>query len=91
MCIRDRIVGTEVWMVMLGGAAEAIGYPLAERLREAGIQVVCNCGGGDIGKQLRRANQNRALFAVIIGEDELENRKFTVIILNYVEIRGEFC
>jgi histidyl-tRNA synthetase len=72
------MVGAEVWMVMLGDAAEAIGYPLAENLREAGIQVVCNCGGGSIGKQLRRADQKRALFAVIVGEDELENRRFTV-------------
>ena len=72
------MVGAEVWMVMLGDAAEAFGYPLAENLREAGIQVVCNCGGGSIGKQLRRADQNQALFAVIIGDDELKNRKFAV-------------
>ena len=65
-------------MVMLGEVAEVIGYPLAEKLREAGIQVICNCGGGSIGKQLRRADQNRALFAVIIGDEELENRRFTV-------------
>ena len=39
---------------------------------------MCNCGGGSIGKQLRRANQKRALFAVIIGDDELENRRLTV-------------
>lgn len=73
-----EMAGAEVWMVMLGDTAEAIGYPLAENLREAGIQVVCNCGGGSIGKQLRRADQKRALFAVIIGDDELENRRFTV-------------
>lgn len=72
------MAGVEVWMIMLGEAAEAIGYPLAENLREAGIQVVCNCGGGSIGKQLRRADQNRALFAVIIGDKELESRRFTV-------------
>ena len=63
---------------MLGDAAENIGYPLAENLREAGIRVVCNCGGGSIGKQLRRADQNRALFAVIIGDEELKNQRFTV-------------
>jgi histidyl-tRNA synthetase len=71
-------VGAEVWMIMLGDDAEAIGYPLAENLREAGIQVVCNCGGGSIGKQLRRADKSHALFAVIIGGEELANRRFTV-------------
>jgi histidyl-tRNA synthetase len=73
-----EIVGAEVWMIMLGDTAAAIGYPLAENLREAGIQVVCNCGGGSIGKQLRRADQSHAFFAVIIGDEELENRRFTV-------------
>ena len=65
-------------MIMLGDAAEAIGYPLAENLREVGIKVMCNCGGGSIGKQLRRADQKRALFALIIGDEELESRRFTV-------------
>jgi histidyl-tRNA synthetase len=39
---------------------------------------MCNCGRGSIGKQLRRADQNRALFAVIIGDEELEDRRITV-------------
>jgi histidyl-tRNA synthetase len=82
LCVQQQptvdIVGPEVWMVMLGDAAQAVGYPLAESLRGAGIQVVCNCGGGSIGKQLRRADHDGALFAVIIGDEELENRKFTV-------------
>lgn len=71
-------IGNEVWMIMLGDTAVAIGYSVAENLREAGIQVVCNYGGGSIGKQLRRADKNRALFAVIIGDDEVENQRFTV-------------
>ena len=69
---------TEAWMVMFGDLAEATGYPLAERLREAGIQVVCNCGGGSIGKQLNRANQDGALFAIIIGDEEVRNQQVTV-------------
>lgn len=69
------MIGIEVWIVMLGDAAEEIGYPLAEHLREEGIQVMCNCGGGSIGKQLRRADQNSAVFAVIIGDEELEQQK----------------
>jgi histidyl-tRNA synthetase len=73
-----EIAGAEVWMVMLGDAAEAFGYPLAEKLREAGIEVVCNCGGGTIAKQLRRADQNGARFAVIIGDEELCNQRFKV-------------
>jgi histidyl-tRNA synthetase len=74
----EETAGAEVWMVMLGDLAETIGYPLAENLRKAGIQVVCNCGGGSIGKQLRRANRDHALFALIIGDEELESQKFTV-------------
>ena len=68
----------EVWMVMLGEGGEEVGYPLAEELRRSNIQVVSNCSGGDIKKQLRRANRANALIAIIIGDEELAGETFTV-------------
>jgi len=56
-------------MVMLGEGGEEVGYPLAEELRRSNIQVVSNCSGGDIKKQLRRANKANALIAIIIGDE----------------------
>jgi histidyl-tRNA synthetase len=68
----------EVWMVMLGEVGEEVGYPLAEELRRSNIQVVSDCSGGDIKKQLRRANRANALIAIIIGDEELAGETFTV-------------
>ena len=68
----------EVWMVMLGEGGEEVGYPLAEELRRSNIQVVSNCSGGDIKKQLRRANRANALIAIIIGDEELAGEIFTI-------------
>lgn len=68
----------DVWMVLLGESAALAGHALAEELREAGIQVTCNCGGGSISKQLRRADQSGARYAVIVGEQELESKRVTI-------------
>jgi histidyl-tRNA synthetase len=51
------------------------------------IQVVCNCGGGDIKKQLRRADQNKALIAVIIGDEEVSSGRLTVKPLRSGEVQ----
>ena len=63
---------------MLGEAAENVGFPLAEKLRRANISTICNCGGGDIKKQLRRANNSNMLIAIIIGDEEAINGQLTV-------------
>jgi histidyl-tRNA synthetase len=68
----------EVWVAMLGDLPESIGYPLSERLRSAGFRVLSNCGGGSLSGQLGRANQNGALFAIIIGDEEVRNQRVTV-------------
>jgi histidyl-tRNA synthetase len=82
-----EIIGPEVWMIMLGSPGEEVGYPLAEELRQVNIQVVCNCGGGDIKKQLRRADQNKALIAVIIGDEEVSSGRLTVKPLRSGEVQ----
>ena len=68
----------DIYVVMLGTAAENVGYPLAETLRRANISTICNCGGGDIKKQLRRAGNSNMLIAIIIGEEEAASGQLTV-------------
>ena len=70
--------GVDVWVIMLGDSAEAAGFRIAEQLRADRIQTVCNCGGGGLRKQLRRADKNNARYAVIIGDEELKAGKCIV-------------
>ncbi|HTG77193.1 MAG TPA: histidine--tRNA ligase, partial [Steroidobacteraceae bacterium] len=62
-----------VYLLLAGAAAEQRGIALAERLRDElpGRGVETNCGGGSIKSQMKRADRSGALFALILGDDEL--------------------
>jgi histidyl-tRNA synthetase len=62
----------DVYLVLAGDAADALGLGLAEQLRDAvpGLKVEANCGGGSFKSQLKRADRSGARFAVIVGEEE---------------------
>ena len=62
----------DVYVVLAGAAAEAVGLGLAERIRDGapGLRVETNCGGGSFKSQLKRADKSGAKYAVIVGEDE---------------------
>ena len=64
-----------IYMVMFGDEAEKQGLQLAERMRNevAGLRLVMNCGGGSFKSQFKKADKSNALFAIIIGEDEINN------------------
>ncbi len=62
----------DVYLVLVGTAAEAAGLGLAERIRDGapGVRVESNCGGGSFKSQLKRADKSGARIAVIVGDDE---------------------
>jgi histidyl-tRNA synthetase len=66
----------DVYLVLAGSAAEAVGLSLAERLRDAGgsLRIEANCGGGSFKSQLKRADKSGARYAVIVGDDEAARR-----------------
>lgn len=68
----------EAWFVLLGTPAERVGFSLAESLRDAGLHTICNCGGGTVTQQFRRADQSGARFAIVIGDKEIQQAKVTV-------------
>ncbi|WP_151447605.1 histidine--tRNA ligase [Lacisediminimonas profundi] len=78
----------DVYLVHQGEAAQMQSFVLAERLRDAGLDVVLHCasagGSGSFKAQMKRADASGAGFAVIIGEDEVAGDTATVKIL-----RGE--
>ena len=53
-----------------GDAASHLAPRIAEGLRDNGIDVVLNCGGGSFKSQMKKADGSGAAFAVIIGDDE---------------------
>ncbi len=73
-------LGMDVYMVLMGEAAETAGIQLASELRSQLpiSSVVTNCGGGSIKSQMKRADKSQARLAFILGEDELKSQNITV-------------
>ena len=60
----------EVFLVLVAAGAEELGVSYGEQLRDAGLDVLSNCGQGSLKKQMRRADASGAGVAVIVGDDE---------------------
>ena len=65
----------DVYLVHQGAEAQLQSFVLAERLRDAGLDVVLHCasatGIGSFKSQMKRADASGAAFAIIVGEDEM--------------------
>ncbi len=68
------VPGPEVFLVLSGDGANTAGLALAEQLRagDDGFSVVCNCSGGSMKSQFKRADKSAAQVALVLGESELE-------------------
>jgi histidyl-tRNA synthetase len=68
----------DVYMVHQGEQAQLQAFVLAERIRDAGLDVVLHCatqaGPGSFKSQMKKADGSGAAFAVILGEDEIANK-----------------
>ena len=74
----DTAAYTDVYVVHQGGATAARAFLIAERLRDAGLDVICHAGEASLKSQMKRADASGAEFAVIIGETELASDSATV-------------
>ena len=63
----------DVYVVNRGERAEDIALGLARRLRAAGLTVELDGSGSAFGKQFKRADRCRALWALVIGDDEAKS------------------
>ena len=62
----------QVYIAPLGeGAVVEKAITLSEQLRDYGLRVELNCGGGSLKSQLKRADRSGAGYALILGEGEL--------------------
>ena len=70
----------DVYVATFGEAAELAALGLSERLRDEvpGLRLVVNAGGGSFKSQLKKADKSGALFALILGENELAQQVVAV-------------
>jgi len=72
----------DVYMVHQGDAARMQAFILAERIRDAGLDVVLHCataaGAGSFKSQMKKADASGAAFAVILGDDEIAAQQAAV-------------
>ena len=67
----------DVYIVAVGAAALRSAFALAEELRTGieGVRVELNLDGGSFKSQLKRADRSNAEFALILGEQEVAERR----------------
>ncbi|MCF7991250.1 MAG: histidine--tRNA ligase [Thiohalocapsa sp.] len=67
--------GPDAYLVAVGERAQQQALLLAERLRERmpGLRLLCHCGGGSFKSQFKKADRSGARWALVLGDDELDN------------------
>ncbi len=61
----------DIYLAHMGELAQRNALFAAEHWRDAGLQVILHCGGGNFKAQMKKADSSGARFAVIIGEEEV--------------------
>lgn len=70
----------DIYLMALGGQAELAALSVAERLRTdlPQMRIMVHCGGGNLKKQMKRADKSGAAIGLILGDDELAGGAITV-------------
>ena len=70
----------DFYLMPLGEAAELAAVSVAEQLRKLlpGKRVVMHCGGGNLKKQLKRADKSGAELGLLLGDTELAAGQITL-------------
>ena len=70
----------DAYVVILGDDAQIKANELAEQWRDQvpNIRLQCHCGGGNMKKQLKRADKSGAQIALILGDNEIAEQQVMV-------------
>ena len=68
----------DAYVVHAGDAASRFAASVAEGLRDAGLAIVLNAGGGSFKTQMKKADASGARYALIVGEDEAAANRVAV-------------
>ena len=73
-------ISADVYVVAVGEGTRERAFALAEELRDRtiGIRVEMNLGGGSFKAQMKRADKSGAEYALVLGEQELEEGRIGV-------------
>ncbi len=66
----DVNAATDAYVLHQGGVTQQPAFLLAERLRDAGIDVILHAGDASLKSQMKKADASGAEYAVIVGEAE---------------------
>jgi len=78
--IQDIRPQVDAYVIMLGEGVDVTANALAEKWRDLlpDIRIQTHCGGGNMKKQMKRADKSGAQVALILGENEIENQEVTI-------------
>lgn len=70
----------DIYVIAVDESVELYARQISETLRDSlpRIKVLNHCGGGNIKKQMKRADKSGASVALIIGQDEMTSQKVVV-------------
>ncbi len=70
----------DAYIVIVGDDAQISANALAEQWRDQvpDIRLQCHCGGGNMKKQLKRADKSGAQIALILGDNEIAEQQVMV-------------
>ena len=70
----------DAYVVILGDEAQIAANALAEQWRDQvpNIRLQCHCGGGNMKKQLKRADKSGAQIALILGDNEIAEQQVMI-------------
>jgi histidyl-tRNA synthetase len=73
--LNEQASQADIYVAVMGDDCADYGFSVAEQVRSASIssKVMMHCGGGNMKKQLKRADKVGAELAIIIGETEKQN------------------
>lgn len=76
----------DVYLCAFGEPSELAALQLSERLRDRlpGLRLQVNAGGGSFKSQFKKADKSAALFALILGDDELAQQ-----VVGFKPLRGQ--
>jgi histidyl-tRNA synthetase len=78
--VKTLVDNPDIYLIMVGEAAELEGLLLAEKIRVIvpNMSIITNCGGGNFKNQFKRADKSGAKLALILGDEEVAQRKITI-------------
>ncbi len=73
----------DIFVMLQGDNAQLAGLSIVEQLRDQLPDKIiqCNCGGGSFKSQMKKADKSGASIALILGEDEINNKTVSVKLL----------